>query len=131
MNPLKVFRRGNGSFRESRCYHDNEETRGCHYQDPGLFFAPAGGPQGPGQEATEMFWKQHNYALAGNDPPYELKDTKDVNKIDIANDIYDHNDDVQHTAKAGGGAPPLWFRKISTCIIVKVVCHVTLSCGRD
>ena len=51
-----------------------------------------------------MFWKQHNYALAGNDPPYELKDTKDVNKIDIANDIYDHNDDVQHTAKAGGGA---------------------------
>ena len=62
------------------------------------------GPQGPGQAAGKMFWKQHNYALAGNDPPYKLKDTNNINKIDIANDINDHNDDIQHAAKAGGGA---------------------------
>ena len=83
-----------------------------------------GTSQGTGQEAIEMFWKQHNYALAGNDPPYELKDTKDVNKIDIANDIYDHNDDVQHTAKAGGGArimKPEFGRKVERITVYALI----------
>ena len=61
------------------------------------------GSQGPDQDAGKMFWKQHNYALAGNDPPCKLKDTNNINKIDMANDINDHNDDIKHAAKAGGG----------------------------
>ena len=48
-----------------------------------------------------------DYSLAGSNPPYELKDTNDKNDIDKTNNIMDHNDDIQHAAKAGGGAPPL------------------------
>ena len=45
-----------------------------------------------------------DYSLAGSNPPYELKDTNDKNDIDKTNNIMDHNDDIQHAAKAGGGA---------------------------
>ena len=34
-----------------------------------------------------------------------------MNGIDKTNNIMDHNDDIQHAAKAGGGAPPLWVKE--------------------
>ena len=45
-----------------------------------------------------------DYSLAGSNPPYKLKDTNDKNDIDKTNNIMNHNDDIQHAAKAGGGA---------------------------